>query len=541
MKTTQKFGYGHVLVLISILLLLPHLQVLPVNIMEARNFITAREMGVDGHWIMTTLNGLPRYEKPPLPTWLTAFSGLLFGFDSLVAMRLPVTLITLLLVGSVYWLSQKTGLSKRQSFHNSLILITSFYIFFAGRDNQWDMYCHSFMMAGIFFLWRLIKGQGHLYTQALLAGVFIGCSVLSKGPVSVYTLLLPFLIAYAFIYKFSFKQWKQYLFPVLLIVLLMLVIGGSWWVYVRYMDPITFNSVAGREVSRWSGYNIRPFYYYWNFFTQTGIWTIPAFVALLYPYMKKRVKDLKAYQFTLVWTLVSLLLLSIIPEKKTRYLLPVLIPLAMNTGFYVEYLWSNFTTLTRKEKWIPVFAFGLLGGIAVLFPVAQYFVVKNVRSGLMIWLIIASTGLFICGCLLIRALFKNNFKMLFYATVALQVMVIAGAFPLAQSFLYNPDYANTQQVKNRLAGTDTPLYAFNDISPEIVWDYGTVIPTLTQAGKPAGPMGILVAAADTALFKQKFAGYHIQKQGYIDLTSGKSGLASGTSRLYVDFYLVTDR
>lgn len=540
MKKTLQFGYGHVLIIISALLLLPHLQVLPVNIMEARNFITAREMGVDGHWVMTTLNGLPRYEKPPLPTWLTAFSGLLFGFDSLMAMRLPVTLITLLLVGSVYWLSQKMGLSKRQSFHNGLILITSFYIFFAGRDNQWDMYCHSFMMLGVFFLWRFIKGQGHIYTQALLAGIFIGFSALSKGPVSVYTVLLPFLIAYALIYKFSFKKWKQYLLPSVLIILLMLVIGGSWWVYVRNMDPVTFNSVTGREVSRWSGYNIRPFYYYWSFFTQSGIWTIPAFVALLYPYMKKRVKDLRAYQFTLVWTLVSFLLLSIIPEKKTRYLLPVLIPLAMNTGFYVEYLWSNFKTLSRKEKWAPVFAFGLLGAIAILFPVAQYFLVKNLRSELMVWLIAASICLFVCGCLLVKALLNNNFKMLFYVTVALQVIVIAVAFPLAKSFLYNPDYANTQQVKNLITRTEIPLYSFNDISPEIVWDYGTVIPVFTQMNTPARPMGILVAAADTILFKQKFAGYHIQKKGYIDLTSGKSGLVSGTSRLYVNFYLVTD-
>lgn len=46
---------------------------LPVSIMEARNFITAREMITDGNWLLTTMNGLPRYEKPPLPTWLTGF------------------------------------------------------------------------------------------------------------------------------------------------------------------------------------------------------------------------------------------------------------------------------------------------------------------------------------------------------------------------------------------------------------------------------------------------------------------------------------
>ena len=51
-----------------------HLDAFHINIMEARNFITAREMVNDGNWLLTTINGLPRYEKPPLPTWLTAFS-----------------------------------------------------------------------------------------------------------------------------------------------------------------------------------------------------------------------------------------------------------------------------------------------------------------------------------------------------------------------------------------------------------------------------------------------------------------------------------
>jgi 4-amino-4-deoxy-L-arabinose transferase-like glycosyltransferase len=59
---------------------------LPVSIMEARNFITAREMITDGNWLLTTMNGLARYEKPPLPTWLTAVSGLLFGIKNIVTL-----------------------------------------------------------------------------------------------------------------------------------------------------------------------------------------------------------------------------------------------------------------------------------------------------------------------------------------------------------------------------------------------------------------------------------------------------------------------
>ena len=74
---------------IAIIMFALNMDVLEVTIMEARNFITAREMVLDKNWILTTMNGEARYQKPPLPTWLTAVSGLTFGMQSLFALRLP--------------------------------------------------------------------------------------------------------------------------------------------------------------------------------------------------------------------------------------------------------------------------------------------------------------------------------------------------------------------------------------------------------------------------------------------------------------------
>ena len=57
------------IVVIVLLMLCINIDVIDVTIMEARNFITAREMLTDGNWLLTTMNGEPRYQKPPLPTW----------------------------------------------------------------------------------------------------------------------------------------------------------------------------------------------------------------------------------------------------------------------------------------------------------------------------------------------------------------------------------------------------------------------------------------------------------------------------------------
>jgi 4-amino-4-deoxy-L-arabinose transferase-like glycosyltransferase len=72
-------------------------------------------------------------------------------------------------------------------------------------------------------------------------------------------------------------------------------------------------------------------------------------MGLFYWYLKPRVSNLTAYRFYLLWTLGSVIFLSIIPEKKSRYLLPVLAPLAMTTAFYVEYVIKNFRTNFTKR------------------------------------------------------------------------------------------------------------------------------------------------------------------------------------------------
>jgi 4-amino-4-deoxy-L-arabinose transferase-like glycosyltransferase len=96
-----------VLLTVSVLMLFVHLGLVQTNIMEARNLITAREMVNDGHWIFTTMNGLPRYEKPPLPTWLTAIFMLMGGMQNMFVLRLPVVLVCVLLVYFFYKLVKR--------------------------------------------------------------------------------------------------------------------------------------------------------------------------------------------------------------------------------------------------------------------------------------------------------------------------------------------------------------------------------------------------------------------------------------------------
>jgi 4-amino-4-deoxy-L-arabinose transferase-like glycosyltransferase len=538
-------NYTFWLLIVACLMLFSHLDVIEVNIMEARNFITAREMANNNHWILTTINGMPRYEKPPLPTWLTAISGIIFGFDSLYGMRLPVVLITLLLVFGTFKLSEKLGLSKKQSFHNGLILITSFYIYFAGRDNQWDMYTHSFMMICILFLWEVLNEQKKLLFNAIMAGLFFGLSFLSKGPISVYALLLPFLIAYGFTYKFQLKNKKIYL---ILVLVLGIIIGLSWPLYVKWADPATYLKVTKLESSRWGNYNTRPFYYYWSFFTQSGIWTVPAFIALLYPYLKNKVSNLKVYQFTLIWTLASVVLLSIVPEKKSRYLLPVLIPMALNTGFYIEYLINNFKNISlKKEKGIIYFAFGLIGIICIVIPVGIFIKVKNDIAGFEIWFLGLALSLFGIGYVLFTNLRNKNFVKVFYTVIAVQVAVVVFGIPFTKLILKNPDYASAKAIRDSEKSLAVKTYELNSFTPEIIWDYGYSMPILlnNETNKLNLPLenkfGLLVTDIDSINSIKELKNYTLNKVSNIDLNHIPKDSKKHNIRLTRTYYIVSKK
>lgn len=478
MKISEKY-YPYLLIAACLLLFFPHLDVLYANIMEARNFNTAREMLEHNNWVLTTMNGEARYEKPPLPTWLAAISAGVFGITKLWALRLPSAIISTVLVLFSFSLSRKRlQLSAKQSFYASLILATSFYILFAGRNGTWDIFAHAFMLGGIYFLFRFFSSTDQKYGNAALAGLFIGLSFMSKGPVSHFALLLPFLIAYIWVFKL--RTYKTRIAPFILLLLITLGLSSWWALAIYFGDADTAAAIADKETTAWANRNTRPFYYYWSFFTQSGIWTIPAFVSLLYPYLKTRVVNLKAYRFSLIWTLAAVVLLSCIPEKKSRYLLPVLIPLALNTSFYIEYLVRRFPALRDKRETIPVYFYFSVIIIAAMLaaPAALFLFADQLEGRLWFWYASLQTSSLFIVIILIKSLQQKRIERAFFAVVVFACAIVSFAFPLVELSYTNEDYEQIAPKVADLLHEETPLYLFENSSPELIWDLGQRVPVL---------------------------------------------------------------
>jgi len=533
-----KDNYLLLLLLVCMAIFFVNLDAIIVNIMEARNFVTAREMINLDHWVFTTLNNEPRYEKPPLPTWMTAISMLLFGMKSLFALRLPAAIMGTVTVIFIYKLGIKITAHRKFSFIAGLIAATSFYILYSGRDGQWDIHTHAWMIMAIYGMYRIFIKEGNIYINGLLTGLLLGCSFLSKGPVSMYALLLPFLIAYGVIYKFKNlrNKWK----PLGLMVLTAFVISASWSLYVYFFDTNAVSEITERETGRWLDYNTRPIYYYWSFVIQTGIWTIPAFVGLLYPYLKNKVFNKTGYKFTLWWTLASVILLSIIPEKKSRYLLPVLIPLALNTAFYIEYLFRRFDMMGKKEKLVVYFNFSLIALIGLIFPMLGFYFLKDIFVDVWPWFLLTSICLVSIGIFILYYLRKNRFKPVFYLTVWFIICIIFFGLPIAKEIELNSSYKSISKVDLYLEKDPMPLYEFNGFTPELIWEYGQPIEDIKNEKSydipDADRFLLLVTESQTEEMKTALSEFKIEKMDEIDMNASAN---THRERLYRNLFLIS--
>lgn len=364
-----EIGKAGIALLVCLVAFFVHNQVIVPDIMESRNLVAAREMADTGHWLIPTMNGELRLEKPPLPTWLAAVAERVSP-DDLGLQRGLAGMAALLLVG--YF-----GLFARRVLRTDplvpvLLFCTCYQVVLMGRTASWDIYCHAFMMGGIYHLARAFRAPPPAWGHCLAAGVCTGLSVLSKGPVSLYALFLPFLAAYGLVYRPSLRGKGR----ALVLAAAVAVIVGLWWyVYVYLMQADALSAVVQKESGAWANRNVRPWWYYWKFFLETGVWSLLLLTALFLPAADGRRRRSRRWLFAVGWMLASLVLLSLMPEKKSRYLFPLLVPACYAMGCLVTG-WINTvrerSCLPAADRWCFRANAGLIAAVVAVLPVAAW-------------------------------------------------------------------------------------------------------------------------------------------------------------------------
>ena len=216
----SRWRVGLLLLFCSVLFLANN-ELIEADIMECRNLVTAREMVENQHWLLPTMNGEPRIEKPPLPTWLAALAALLLLY---YAYRLACDVLRIPAEAAVVFLA------------------TSVSFWLMARTATWDIFTHAFMMGGIYHWAMGMTRSGRSgYRDFFLSGCWMGLSVMSKGPVSLYALFLPFVISFGVVRRVEVRQkWKG----LLLMLAVAAVVGGWWYAYLYGMEQETLQRVS---------------------------------------------------------------------------------------------------------------------------------------------------------------------------------------------------------------------------------------------------------------------------------------------------------
>ncbi|GAB2784470.1 4-amino-4-deoxy-L-arabinose transferase-like glycosyltransferase [Hymenobacter luteus] len=450
--TTTKWGQWVTVLAVCGVNFFLHAGAPEVSLMEARNLVAAREMVAGGSWLIPTMNGELRLAKPPLPTWaVAAWQQLIGPTEDLGLLRVPAGLAATLLVLFFWGLARELtrpapGEARhpgRTAWLAALVLASSLLVVTTGREGQWDIFATSLMMGS---LWLLVRGwqrPRRAWRPLLGAGALAGLSLLSKGPVAVYALLLPFVGAYLLTQAQHRRQVKRHGWATLAAGIVALLLGGSWPVYIwQEVAPVALK-VARTEMSSWGERHVQPLWYYWSFFAFTGLWALVALASLIMPYARPRAGRFIPYAVALGWVLGGVVLLSLVPEKKERYMLPLMPALALLSAGMLRY-WE--TTLgaarPRPDAWLVRGWGSLLTVVFAALPVAM---VLSHLPGLG-W----ATPRFILGALLFGGLAswvcgwgvrRSNVGVLISATlvgVAAIIALLAPAYPLWEARKQTP-------------------------------------------------------------------------------------------------------
>lgn len=462
-----------------------------VGVMEARNIVTAREMVVENNWLIPTMNGEIRIAKPPLPTWLTAIliaAGV--SDDNLAAMRLPAGIAAMVMMLFIYLLVAKLTGDPVVPFICAAVMISSEFLISMSKQASWDIFCHTFMLGAIWLLvsgWQRKENGFHLFC---FAGIFMGLSFMSKGPVAFHSMLLPFLLSYlCFLgYRDVARQWRGGLLSIIICI----VVAGMWPYYLYLNIPELLLNVEAGEVRTWVEKVSKPPWYYISFPVHAGLWVGLFIAALVYPLTPGQGTSFsvnKNYKLLLSWILLTVILLTIVPKKSTHYLFPVIVPISILTGMYVKHLIKVFGA--GQKSVVDRVAVTAHGALLILVTMAcSAFMGYEIFHLCEITTLNKVSGALIFGSLTLLTLFflrKLYVSSLITTSIVTVCLFCAVMPPIIAHRVHHRSFMVLLQSRAETAGKELSFYSTYPIDIKEIWAIGQRVKTIDPAKIPSLP------------------------------------------------------
>ena len=340
----------------------------------------ARAMSESGDWLTPKVNGIFRFDKPPLIYWLMGFfyslpkNEIWDSFGTLSA-RLPSALASLflmLMIGdTLFCWPQKSDRQFLTPIVASLGFALSPLIIIWSRTAVSDALLTGTLGISLLLFWRRMASENN--DQCISAWVFLGFAILTKGPVA---FVLALLTITSFL--FSQKNWKTLLCKInpKKGFLLTILISVPWYILelIKEGKPFWDNFFGYHNFQRYTSVvnnHAEPFW----FFLYIMILASLPFTPFLYHGIFKTFKDFfksskescnvteTLYTYSLCWLTSVLIFFSLSATKLPSYWLPAIPAAALLTS-------NSFISLKNINKsylYFWIFNILILFGFSIAF------------------------------------------------------------------------------------------------------------------------------------------------------------------------------
>ena len=340
LKSSPGFRF---LIILSALAFIPTLGVVHLFDWDEINFAeAAREMMVTGDYFHVKVNYTTFWEKPPLFFWLQAASMHLFGVNEFAA-RFPNAIAGIITIAVIYFIGKKER-NERFGMIWGLLYLCAFLPQVYFRSAIIDPVFNLFIFLSAYYLFKALSDDEKKNKKALLAGVFCGLAILTKGPVGLLLVMLTFMV-YVFAKRFkvlpTLAQVGIFALAVFVISFAWFGVGviesGPWFIkeFIDYQIDLLTRPVAGHK---------QPFFYH---FVVVFFGTFPLSVLALPSLVKKKREfELERWWTILFW--VVLILFTLVSTKIVHYSSMTYLPLSYLAATVVfQIKWSELKLYAR--------------------------------------------------------------------------------------------------------------------------------------------------------------------------------------------------
>ena len=318
----------------------------------------ALQMIESGEWVYPSLGDLPYFNKPVLTFWIHAaffrIAGIEPGDFAIWAMRVPVIVAGIFCVLLTVDLVRRLGAGRRVAMFTGIVLASTLEFFRYTHAFSLDIWLTMWMLL---LAWSTVRASnterifaGDWWRWTVVAGIATGCALMTKP----FMVLMPIVILA--LWGLLFRNPRA-LTTLSIALITGILLAAPWHIAMalHWGDAFTRNYLITESVDRVRGRFEEPSPWY-RYLRTLGKWYWPWMIGLagfFWLLVRQRVPRTQLHALTLaaLWAGIWLVALSLVGDKRGRYIVPIYPFLSIFSAVFLAYA---LPVKSRRSGRIPM-------------------------------------------------------------------------------------------------------------------------------------------------------------------------------------------